>query len=196
MPKSYSDKEKEYIIKRLKEEAALCLKQYGIKKTTVDELVKRANIPKGTFYLFFKSKELLFFEVINEFHKSIQEKLLKEVEAFNGDITCEQLTEIFCGLYKAVDETAILRLVTTGEFELLECKIPENLQNKHHDYDDFQLERLISYIPTIKDKNIEDFRGAFRAVFLITLHKREIGEKCFDESLRLIIKGIILQLME
>ncbi|WP_286081321.1 TetR/AcrR family transcriptional regulator [Parablautia intestinalis] len=32
--------------------------------TTVDEIVKRVNIPKGTFYLFYKSKELLLFEVI------------------------------------------------------------------------------------------------------------------------------------
>ncbi len=59
MPKSYSDKERDNN-KRLKEEARLCMEQYGIRKTTVDELVKRVKIPKGTFYLFFQSKELLF----------------------------------------------------------------------------------------------------------------------------------------
>jgi AcrR family transcriptional regulator len=40
-------KEREYIKKRLMEEAQDCLRLYGIRKTTVDELVKRANIPKG-----------------------------------------------------------------------------------------------------------------------------------------------------
>ena len=58
--------EREYIRKRLKEEAAECLARYGVRRTTVDELVKRVNIPKGTFYLFYKSKELLLFEVIQE----------------------------------------------------------------------------------------------------------------------------------
>ena len=62
MPKSYSEQEREYIRKRLKEEAADCLARYGVRRTTVDELVKRVNIPKGTFYLFYKSKELLLFE--------------------------------------------------------------------------------------------------------------------------------------
>ena len=66
MPKAYSDQEKEYIRKRLKEEAAKCLAQYGIKRTTVDEIVQRVKIPKGTFYLFYQSKEMLLFEVILE----------------------------------------------------------------------------------------------------------------------------------
>lgn len=56
MPKSYSEQEWEYIRKRLKEEAAKCLARYGARRTTVDEIVKRVNIPKGTFYLFYKSK--------------------------------------------------------------------------------------------------------------------------------------------
>lgn len=60
MPKSYSDKEREYIIKRLKEEARLCMEQYGIRKTTVDELVKRVKIPKGTFIYFFNQKNCSF----------------------------------------------------------------------------------------------------------------------------------------
>ena len=35
MPKRYSDEEKAYIVRRLKEEAAKCLDQYGIRRTTV-----------------------------------------------------------------------------------------------------------------------------------------------------------------
>ena len=56
MPRAYSDQERAYIRKRLHEEAVLCIKQYGMRKTSVDELVQRVNIPKGTFYLFYPSK--------------------------------------------------------------------------------------------------------------------------------------------
>ena len=76
MPKSYSNSEREYIIKKLKQEAEYCLTQYGVKKTSVDELVKRVSIPKGTFYLFYRSKELLFFDVFLEKHNEIQGNLL------------------------------------------------------------------------------------------------------------------------
>ncbi|MDY4210978.1 MAG: TetR/AcrR family transcriptional regulator [Treponema sp.] len=37
-----------------------------MKKTTVDELVKRTGIPKGTFYLFYPSKEILLFDISQE----------------------------------------------------------------------------------------------------------------------------------
>ena len=59
MPKLYSEEEKKQIIQRLKEEANILMQEKGVKKTTVDELVKRVGIPKGTFYLFYPSKEML-----------------------------------------------------------------------------------------------------------------------------------------
>ena len=59
MPKIYSEEEKKQIIQRLKEEANILMQEKGVKKTTVDELVKRVGIPKGTFYLFYPSKEML-----------------------------------------------------------------------------------------------------------------------------------------
>ena len=70
MPKTYSENERAYIQERLKTEAKKCLATYGIRKTTIDELVKRVGIPKGTFYLFYESKEQLLYEVIMESDKS------------------------------------------------------------------------------------------------------------------------------
>ncbi|WP_278246725.1 hypothetical protein [Metaclostridioides mangenotii] len=40
MPRAYSEAERSNIINRLKKEARYCLMEYGVKKTTVDELVK------------------------------------------------------------------------------------------------------------------------------------------------------------
>lgn len=74
MPKTFSDSERAYIRRRLMEEAKECLGLYGIRKTTVDELVKRVKIPKGTFYLFYESKELLFFDVFCTLHDEMQKK--------------------------------------------------------------------------------------------------------------------------
>ena len=63
MPKIYSEEEKKQIIQRLKEEANILMQEKGVKKTKVDELEKRVGIPKGTFYLFYPSKEMLLFDV-------------------------------------------------------------------------------------------------------------------------------------
>lgn len=196
MPKSYSDKEREYIIKRLKEEASLCMEQYGIRKTTVDELVRRVKIPKGTFYLFFQSKEVLFFEVLRDIHDSIQKQILYEIGRIDENITCEQLTEIFMKFYKLVDSTSILNIMVSGELEILMRKLPDSIIEEHFKHDDFEIGQIISYIPNAKNKDIESFSSAFRAVFLTMLYKREVGSDCFEDALRLMIHGLVIQLIK
>ena len=104
MPKCYSDQEREYIKKRLKEEAAACMGQFGIRRTTVDELVKRVNIPKGTFYLFYKSKELLLFDVIQEQHELVNQKLYQAIsEAADQSFSAEKLTDMIFEFYKMTE---------------------------------------------------------------------------------------------
>lgn len=68
MAKAFSDKEKQQLITALKKEAEQCIIRYGIRKTSIDELVQRVGISKGSFYTFFPSKEMLFFEVITDYH--------------------------------------------------------------------------------------------------------------------------------
>jgi len=92
MPKTFTDSEREYIKKRLMEEAENCLKLYGLRKTTVDELVKRVKIPKGTFYLFFESKEILFYEVLCSFHDKLQTELMDELKTLDQPVSADQLT--------------------------------------------------------------------------------------------------------
>lgn len=60
MPRSFSEREKEHINKRLKDSCKESWVQYGYKKTSVDELCKQAGISKGAFYLFLNRKKLFF----------------------------------------------------------------------------------------------------------------------------------------
>lgn len=45
--------------------------QYGIRKTTVDDIVETAKIAKGTFYLYFKSKEDFFYQLIAQINHDL-----------------------------------------------------------------------------------------------------------------------------
>ncbi len=196
MPKSYSSQEKEYIVKRLKEEAYQCLNLYGVKKTTVDELVRRVNIPKGTFYLFYDSKEILLFDVVNDLHDEIQKHFIREANLIKGRITAENLTNLLFEVYKMVDDTFLLKVMTNGELELIIRKLPNEIVEKHLNDDNAIMEKFMELIPHVKEKNVQYFSGALRGVFLTMLHKREIGEEVFDGSLKLMINGLVIQLME
>ena len=65
MPKAWSEREKELIKKTLLSEGKKLFEKYGLQKTTVDEIVNAAQISKGSFYIFYQSKEELYFDVLD-----------------------------------------------------------------------------------------------------------------------------------
>ena len=98
MPKIYSPEEKENIRKALRREAGKCLALYGVRKTTVDELVKRVDIPKGTFYLFYDSKEALFFDLLSSFADEVETEYLSMLQEIDENHIVTSLTDIFYAL--------------------------------------------------------------------------------------------------
>lgn len=197
MPKTFSDSERAYIKNRLMEEAQACLVQFGIRKTTVDELVKRVNIPKGTFYLFYPSKEMLFFDVFCAIQDQIQTDVLRRIDGLRGDITVDTITELLFGLYKQADATFVYSFAASGELELLARKLPPEVVKEHTQKDDFSMERLLSLLPGVDaEGNHKIFSAALRAIFCAMSHKREIGEDVFDDVMRVMLRGVVAQLFE
>lgn len=196
MPKTFTDKKREYIKKRLMEEAQDCLRLYGIRKTTVDELVKRANIPKGTFYLFYDSKELLFYDVLCSVHDELHADLRRRLEALDEPAAADQVTELVLGLYKKVEASFLYKFITGGDLELLMRRLPPEVARAHAEKDDFSMEQLIAMAPGIKGDSIKKYSAAMRAIFLSMLHKHEIGEEVFEDALRLMIRGVVMQMFE
>lgn len=151
MPKSYSEQEREYIKKRLKEEAAKCLAQYGVRRTTVDEIVKRVNIPKGTFYLFYKSKELLLFDAIEEQHERVSRELYQALSSLaRQELSAEKITDVIFEFYKMTEKMPILKQLDLSEVELLMRKLPQEIVGEHLQDDTNMIEKMFSLLPVKK----------------------------------------------
>ncbi len=194
VPKSYSEQEKEYIRKRLKEEAAKCLAKYGVRRTTVDEIVKRVNIPKGTFYLFYKSKELLLFDVIQEQQENVNRELYQSISGIaDTEFSAEKLTDVIFGFYKMTEKILILKMLDVNEVELLARKLPREIVEEHFQDDTDTIEKIFALLPVKKEVDIKVVSAAFHAIYFATLHKAEIGEEEYDEALRILIYGIVTQ---
>lgn len=196
MPKCYSDQEREYIKKRLKEEAAACMGQFGIRRTTVDELVKRVNIPKGTFYLFYKSKELLLFDVIQEQHELVNQKLYQAIsEVVDQSFSAEKLADMIFEFYKMTEEMPIFRLMDSQEIELLVRKLPREVVEAHLQDDTDTIQKMFALLSVKKEVDVKVMSAAFHAIYYATLHKKEIGEEEYDQALRMLIYGVVTQII-
>lgn len=197
MPKTFTQEERNYIKKRLLEEGRVCLAQYGIRKTTVDELVKRVNIPKGTFYLFYPSKEMLFFDVLCIIHNEMHNTLLERIESLDEGKNIDVLTDLLFGLYKQLDPALLYMLIDNKEIELLMRKLPAEIVSQHTQHDDFSVEKFIAMLPVkYNEQKIKIFSAVLRAIFCSILHKREIGEDVFDDTIRAMLKGALIVLFE
>lgn len=194
MPKSFTEAEKAYIRERLLREAEACLGVYGIRRTTVDEIVRRAGIPKGTFYLFYESKEALIFDVVLKLNTEVQAKLFAQIAGMMRKPDAEQLTEIVFGLYQSLDGSFLLKLVENGELEFLMQNAPPEFVRANALDDERMTGRLMALFPAMDADKSKLYSAALRGAFLLLLHKKDIAYNHFDEMLRLMVRGIILQM--
>ncbi len=194
MPKPFTDSEKTYLRERLIREAEACLALYGIRRTTVDELVRRVGIPKGTFYLFYESKEALILDVILKINTQIQANLIADVSAMREKPDAEQLTEIIMTLYRSLDGSFLLKLVENGELEFLMHNAPPEYLKAHALDDETMVGKLMTLFPAMDAEKNRLYSAALRGAFLLMMHKDEIGYERFDEMLSLIVRGVVRQM--
>lgn len=190
MAKAFSDKEKQQLIAALKREAELCMIRYGMRKTSIDELVQRVDISKGSFYAFFPSKEILFFEVITDYHDKTQSLIVEQVRRLGKEPTGSEIAEILFQGYKQLDNPMMLHIMASGEMEWLMRKLPENIVQNHHQKDNMAMGILLEHISFINEELIPQFSAALRAVFSTLLHKREIGEEFLDDVIKVLLDGV------
>jgi AcrR family transcriptional regulator len=191
MATAFTESEREQIRIRLMGAAENCLGKYGVKKTTVDQLVQMAGISKGAFYQFFPSKEILFFNVLEEFQASLMEQEMSGHQE-SDERTADALTEFLYGLYQRVRHSFLMNIIQNGEMELLMRKIPLEEIARHHSFDDLIAQKLFSDFNIESDPHVA--AASLRAIFLSMLHVKEIGEEHFDQALNMLIRGVALQL--
>lgn len=194
MTAAFSENEKELIRDKLIEAAKECIMQYGVRKTTVEQLVQIAGISKGSFYSFYQSKEVLFFIVLEDYQRSIINNLINEF--MKGDkIGIDTFTNTIFELYQDVRNSFIMSIIKNNEFEYLMRKLPQEVIINHHTLDDIFTENIFSYIKIRDDVNINAVTASLRAIFMSMIFVQEIGENYFNDALKLLIKGLALQII-
>ena len=194
MPKIYSKTEKENIREDLRANAKVCLVKYGVRRTTVDELVKMTNIPKGTFYLFYKSKEHLFLDVIEDFNRKEEDRILGMLQELDENHIVSSLTKVFTDMVMDFYNAGIYRFLDGGQMDIILRKLSKEEQERaresHNDY----IRQVLNWFLIDDERDIEEFDAAINSLFYLLLHSDEIND--MEKALRAIVRGLVLQLVE
>ena len=195
MATAFTDEEKKVIKKKLHTVAKECLQRYGVKKTTVDQMVVMANISKGSFYNFYSSKEMLFFAVLEEYQIDTMNRLIEQLEQENL-INTNQFVQLLYDFYQDFRYSFVFNIFKNHEMELLIRKLPKEVITTHQLLDDRMAEKILSRINIRESVSVEIVSALFRTIAMSILHVEEIGEKQFDAVLKLLIQGIVGQIIE
>ena len=79
MPRAFTESERISIRERLLTAGRDLFARRGIRATTVEQLARAAGISKGAYYLFYRSKEALFFAIVEEVETTMQRRLEAQV---------------------------------------------------------------------------------------------------------------------
>lgn len=93
--------------------------RFGYKRTVIDDVVHEVGIAKGTFYLYFKSKDQLFLEVVHELHRDMMAWF---AGLFKQEMTVEQRIRLLIEMsFQAFEEYPLMaRLIADDpEFRMV-----------------------------------------------------------------------------
>lgn len=195
MPKAFSEEERDAIKQRLLDAGEESWGRFGIKRTSVDDLARQVGISKGTFYLFFESKELFFMEVLDRCQARIATSLLAALQQAEGT-PCQRFVQVVLQLYRDLRGSSWLvgLLGDNREYEQLVRGLPAERIRQHILADDRQAEELLQLFGLQGQVSTEVVSAALRGLFLLLLHRQELGERQLDQAWQLLLEGLALRI--
>ena len=192
MPKAWNEQEKEFIRKTLINEGKKLFERYGIQKTTIDEIVQAAQISKGSFYLFYQSKEELYFEVLETVESEFREKLFEN--AFKPGISKHESFKAFLNdLIELLITKPLYQQINPSNYELLLRKLPQETLEKHIQRDQQDTSKYFRYWMEkgwMRKVDIEALNGLLLSLIYLAIHRDDFGETNFETTKELWINSL------
>ena len=193
MPKKFDVTEKKQLQQKLLAAGNSLFSHYGFKKTTVGELARAAGIATGTFYLFYCSKEELFYDLMEQEEHRIQQALLEQFAS--GQPSKDGFRLFFKSSFRLLTESPILREVLLPEqLEAIVRHVPPERLSDNYDTDVHKLTPLIHQWQASgvlrRDVDSALVISMIRSVMLLSLHKDAIGKSVYEATLDLMITAI------
>ena len=175
MPRAFTDTEREAIRERLLSAGRSLFARRGIRATTVEQLAREAGISKGAFYLFFSSKEALFFDLVEEIETEIQGRL----EAQVAETPHQALPMLLRASLSARDENPLFDVATSEEAVAVLRTVPREEQETFLRRDIDMTAGIVARLEEAGvrvDADPAVLAGLLRALVFVGMHSEDIGE--------------------
>ncbi|HRF50209.1 MAG TPA: TetR/AcrR family transcriptional regulator [Anaerolineales bacterium] len=189
MPKAFSDAERDHIRSRLHEAGAQLFAKQGLRKTTIDEIVRAAGISKGAFYRFYDTKEALCLDVLETIEAGLRSRVLTEalVPRWGARAGVARLLNAALTTW---DAYPLLRSFSRADYDLLIRKLPPEKVEAHVANDRAFVKAFNARLrregirPKARPALVVNL---IRSLFWVGLHRDELGERDYAETMAVLI---------
>lgn len=181
MPTAFSEQERERILVALQNHGRTMFATHGLKKTNVEELARASGISKGAFYLFYNSKEDLFFALLEQYEADFKAAMLREI-AQHQLLPPERMRNMLTRALYVWKQNALFVRFSRAEYEHLLRKLPPERVEAHLAEDERFAETFVAawheagVALAVEPKLVA---GLIRALFFVSLHEDEFGEDIY-----------------
>ncbi|MQA88196.1 MAG: TetR family transcriptional regulator [Streptosporangiales bacterium] len=194
MPGPFTAEEKARITRLLLDTGFRLFTTQGLRKTSLDDLVRPAGIAKSSFYLFFDSKEALYLELMIGQAAEVKRRVVDQA-LLRGTDTRDSLRRF---LRATVDELATnplySRLMThSEEMEAVTRRLDADRMARLAHNADNPVTALADFVGqrhaegALIDADPSVVVGVLRAVLLLPLHVEQLGADLYPRILDLLI---------
>lgn len=194
MSRGFNEHEKQLLTDALIEQGRILFSTFGFQKTSVHEITKKVGIAQGSFYTFFHSKEELYFLILEKEEAKIREHFLT-MQATHDVVPQDLFKQILREMIDIIETNPLIReLYFDSNLEKLMKRLPPEMLEKHFSNDS---DVFVTFIEKWKKDGIilkekpEVIAGMIRSLFLLTFHRKEIGEQVYEETIELMINLIV-----
>ncbi|MGA8112063.1 MAG: TetR/AcrR family transcriptional regulator [Actinocatenispora sp.] len=192
MPTAFSTAERNRITSALRATALRLFGSQGLRRTSLDDLVRPAGIAKSTFYLFFDSKEALYLDLMLGRTAEVRRRVVDEA-LHRGTDTRDALRRFLTATAEVLRSDPLYRRLMTHpeEMEAVSARVsPAALARVGEDSPSAALERFLTQRRAVGDLPAVDpqvLTGVLRAVLVLPAHADELGPAHFPQILDLVI---------
>jgi len=192
MSPSFSEPERDRIRAILLETGRRLFTTQGLRKTSLEELTRPAGIHKTSFYAFFGSKEELYLDLLRLEAPGVAARVTGALTA--TDTPREALRRFLRAAVDELDANPLVKRLVTHPEELAMAAARVRPADR-----EAKAEALLPIRAFVERGQREGWIvaghpdavvGVLRAVTMLTLHKREIGEEHYPEVLDLMIASV------
>lgn len=181
MPRGFSETEQQRIRARLNEEAERLFAAHGIRRVTVSELARAAGIAKGSFYRFARSKETLFFDLLERAEAEIRREIEEELHSLGYDPQA-RIRAVVARAGRVIRERPIFRvLLDPEELSYVARGVPPERLQAHARGDAGYFERLFADLVSGAEVHADVATGIIKVLVLLPALEGFVGPQLFPD---------------